>query len=239
MISVNNLSVWFGGEPLFDHVTFLINDKDKIGLVGRNGAGKSTLLKIIKGIQKPSEGEVVIPDGFTVGYLPQEMETGSQRSVFDEAVTAFDEVLHLKTEIDRMEEDLRVRTDFESRSYHQLMKRHHEAYERYSMIGGSTVHVDVEKTLLGLGFDISDFTRPLREFSSGWQMRVEIAKILLRKPDLILLDEPTNHLDIESIQWLEEFLVYVQGGGGPGIARPGVPGQCDQTDHRDHPGQDL
>jgi ATP-binding cassette subfamily F protein 3 len=211
MISVNNLSVWFGGEPLFDHVTFLINEKDKIGLVGRNGAGKSTLLKIIKGIQKPSEGEVVIPDGFTVGYLPQEMETGSARSVFDEAVTAFDEVLHLKTEIDRMEEDLRVRTDYESRSYHQLMKRHHEAYERYSLIGGSTVHVDVEKTLLGLGFDISDFTRPLGEFSSGWQMRVEIAKILLRKPDLILLDEPTNHLDIESIQWLEEFLISYKG----------------------------
>ncbi len=211
MISVNNLSVQFGGIPLFDHVSFFIQDKDRIGLVGKNGAGKSTLLKILKGLQKPDEGSVVVPEGQTIGYLPQEMETKSGRTVYDEALTAFDEVQHLEAEIRRLDEEIHSRTDFDSKSYHSLIKKHHDAYERYSIIGGQAVHVDVERTLTGLGFDREDFARPMREFSSGWQMRVEIAKILLRSPDLILLDEPTNHLDIESIQWLEVFLSSYKG----------------------------
>jgi ATP-binding cassette, subfamily F, member 3 len=211
MISVNNLSVHFGGTALFDHVSFIINDKDRIGLVGKNGAGKSTLLKIIKNIQLPDEGDVVTPDGFRIGYLPQEFFTKSTKSVFDEAMTAFDEVITLQSEIRRMESDLHQRTDFESKSYHDLIKKHHESYERFAIIGGQAVHVNVEKTLRGLGFEDSDFTRQLNQFSSGWQMRVELAKILLQQPDLILLDEPTNHLDIESIQWLEEYLVTYRG----------------------------
>jgi ATP-binding cassette subfamily F protein 3 len=211
MISVNNLSVQFGGDPLFDHVSFFIQDKDRIGLVGKNGAGKSTLLRIIKGAQKADEGDVVVPEGQTIGYLPQEMETRSTKTVLAEALTAFEEVQTLESEIKKMDEEIHRRTDFESKSYHTLIKRHHDAYERFSIIGGQSVHVDVEKTLAGLGFEREDLERPLNQFSSGWQMRVEIAKILLKKPDLVLLDEPTNHLDIESIQWLEEFLSAYKG----------------------------
>ena len=211
MISVNNLSVQFGGVPLFDHVSFFIQDKDRIGLVGKNGAGKSTLLRIIKGTQKADEGDVVVPEGQTIGYLPQEMETRSTRTVLAEALTAFEEVQTLESEIRTMDEEIHRRTDFDSKSYHNLIKRHHDAYERFALIGGQSVHVDVEKTLAGLGFEREDLERPLNQFSSGWQMRVEIAKILLRKPDLVLLDEPTNHLDIESIQWLEEFLSAYKG----------------------------
>jgi ATP-binding cassette, subfamily F, member 3 len=211
MISVNNLSVQFGGVPLFDHISFFIQDKDRIGLVGKNGAGKSTLLKIIKGLQKADEGDVVVPDGHTIGYLPQEMETKSPRTVFEEAMTAFEEVQELEAAIGKMDAEIHERTDFDSKSYHALIKRHHDAYERYSIVGGQSVHVDVEKTITGLGFERTDFDRPMSQFSSGWQMRVEIAKILLRKPDLILFDEPTNHLDIESIQWLEEFLSQYRG----------------------------
>ncbi len=211
MFSVNNLSVQFGGETLFDHVSFIINDKDRIGLVGKNGAGKSTLLKIIDGKQKPDEGGVIIPEDETVGYLPQEMESHSEKTVFEEARTAFEEIETLRKRIETLEKELGFRTDFESTDYQKLLKNHHSAYERFHLFGGQSVHVDIEKTLTGLGFDTTDFTRPLKRFSSGWQMRVEIAKLLLRKPNLVLLDEPTNHLDIEAIQWLEEVLVTYAG----------------------------
>jgi ATP-binding cassette, subfamily F, member 3 len=211
MYSVNNLSVQFGGESLFDHVSFIINDKDRIGLVGKNGAGKSTLLKIIDGKQKPDEGGVIIPEDETVGYLPQEMESHSEKTVFEETRTAFEEIETLRTRIETLEKELSFRTDFESTDYQKLLRNHHSAYERFHMFGGQSVHVDIEKTLTGLGFETTDFTRPLKRFSSGWQMRVEIAKLLLRKPNLMLLDEPTNHLDIEAIQWLEEVLVTYPG----------------------------
>jgi len=211
MVSVSNISIQFGGEPLFDHVSFIINDKDRIGLTGKNGAGKSTLLKIIKGIQGAGEGEVVIPEGQTIGYLPQEMEIKSRQSVIAEASMAFSEVIEMENRIKMLEQEIRSRKDFESGEYHALLKQQSDIYERYHIIGGSSIHADVERVLTGLGFSREDFNRSMSEFSSGWQMRVEIAKILLRRPDLILLDEPTNHLDIEAIQWLETFLVQYRG----------------------------
>ena len=211
MISVQNLSVQFGGEPLFDHISFIINEKDRIGLVGRNGAGKSTLLRIIDNRQKPDEGSVVIPEGCTIGYLEQEMILKSDRTVYGEAKSAFREVESLLGKIDKMEQELKEGTDFDSIGYQKIIKRHHDAYERFQLIGGHSVEADIEKTLNGLGFRNPDFDRPLAQFSSGWQMRVEIAKLLLQQPSLIMLDEPTNHLDIESIQWLEEFLISYPG----------------------------
>ncbi len=211
MISINNLSIQFGGESLFDHISFIINDKDRIGLVGKNGAGKSTLLKIIKGIQRADEGEVILPDGHSVGYLPQEMDTHGAGSVMEEAMNAFTEVVHLEGKIAGYEKEISDRTDYESDSYHKLIRKHSEALERYHLIGGQAVHVNIEKVLSGLGFEREEFDRKLSTFSSGWQMRVEIAKILLQQHDVILLDEPTNHLDIDSIQWLEEFLVTFKG----------------------------
>ena len=211
MISVNNLSVQFGGETLFDCISFIINEKDRIGLVGRNGAGKSTLLKIIDNRHQPDEGDVVIPERCTIGYLEQEMELRSDRNVYGETKSAFREVESLLGKIGKMEHELKERSDFSSNEYQKLMKRHHDAYERFQLIGGHSVEADIGKTLLGLGFRNSDFIRPLAQFSSGWQMRVELAKILLLKPSLIMLDEPTNHLDIESIQWLEAFLINYPG----------------------------
>ncbi len=211
MISINNLSIQFGGESLFDHISFIINDKDRIGLVGKNGAGKSTLLKIIKGLQRADEGEVIFPDGYSVGYLPQEMDMHSTGSVMEEAMNAFTEVVHLEQRIAGFEKQIGERTDYESESYHKLIRKHSESLERYHLIGGQAVHVNIEKVLSGLGFEREEFDRKLSTFSSGWQMRVEIAKILLQQHDVILLDEPTNHLDIDSIQWLEEFLGNFKG----------------------------
>lgn len=207
MISVNNLSIHFTGTDLFSSVSFLVNDKDRIGLVGKNGSGKTTLLNIISGGITPQEGEVVIPSNTSIGYLRQEMETNSRKSIFDEALTAFDETLKLEKKIAKLNKEIAERTDYESRAYNQLIHQLTEANERFQIIGGQSMQGETEKVLAGLGFKRSDFQRPVSEFSSGWQMRIELAKILLKKPDVILLDEPTNHLDIESIQWLEEFLI--------------------------------
>ncbi|HTX88734.1 MAG TPA: ABC-F family ATP-binding cassette domain-containing protein, partial [Bacteroidales bacterium] len=191
--------------------SFNINDRDRIGLTGKNGAGKSTLLRILKGIQVQDEGEIVVPDGNTIGYLPQEMRPDSLLTVFGETLTAFSEILGLQDKISFLEKEIADRTDFDSPGYHRLLREHADTLERFHLMEGQSIHVNVEKVLTGLGFEPSDFHRPLREFSSGWQMRVELAKILLYQPDLVLLDEPTNHLDIESIQWLEEFLSRYKG----------------------------
>lgn len=206
MFSVNNLSVQFNGEYLFEDVSFLINKRDRIGLVGKNGAGKTTMMRIITGQMEPESGRVVLPSSGTVGYLPQEMKLRSTKSVLDETFAAFSEANELEKLIDKLTLDIANREDYESDSYHKLAERLAEANERFAIIGGSTQQARAEKVLLGLGFEHKDFKRSMSEFSGGWQMRVELAKILLRNPDLLLLDEPTNHLDIESIQWLEGFL---------------------------------
>ncbi len=207
MISVNNLSIHFTGTDLFSSASFLINDKDRIGLVGKNGSGKTTLLNIISKNLTPQQGEVIVPSETTIGYLKQEMEMSSRKNIFDEALTAFSETLKLEKKIKHLNDEIAERTDYESKEYEKLIQKLTEANERFQIIGGQSMEGETEKVLSGLGFTRSDFHRPVSEFSSGWQMRVELAKILLQKPDVILLDEPTNHLDIESIQWLEEFLI--------------------------------
>lgn len=206
MISVDQLTVEFGGFKLFDQISFLINPKDRVGLVGKNGAGKSTLLKVFMGIQPPAKGTVAVPGDIWLGYLPQNMICRDERTVFEEAREAFSEVLKLDSKIKKINQQLADRTDYESKEYLDLIHDLTEATERYQMLGGDSIEASIEQTLTGLGFKRSDFMRPTSEFSGGWRMRIELAKILLQKPDVLLLDEPTNHLDIEAIQWFEDFL---------------------------------
>ncbi len=207
MITVNNLSIAFSGITLFDNVSFVVADKDRIGLVGKNGAGKSTLLKILSKIQEPQSGTIIIPESQTIGYLPQEMFPSSSMSIMEETLTAFEEAKELEKKIDKLNKLISERTDYESSEYERLLNLQFEANERLVLIDAANSDAEAEKVLLGLGFSRNDFNRKVSEFSSGWQMRVELAKILLKKPDIILLDEPTNHLDIESIGWLENFLI--------------------------------
>ena len=206
MISIDNLKVEFGVKPLFDNMSFVINDKDRIALVGKNGAGKSTMLKIICGLQKPTSGNVAIPNDTTIGYLPQVMNLQDDTTVREETQKAFADISHMKERVDRLNAELAERTDYESESYMELVQKFTAEHERYMMMGAENYEAEIERTLTGLGFVRSDFDRPTSEFSGGWRMRIELAKILLRRPDVLLLDEPTNHLDIERIQWLERFL---------------------------------
>jgi len=207
MITVNDISVQFGGTTLFSDVSFAINENDKIALMGKNGAGKSTLLKIIAGQSKPSTGSISTPKDAVVAYLPQHLLTQDGSTVMEEASKAFGEIFSMKAEIDEINEQLTVRTDYESDAYMKLIERVSDLSEKYYAIEEVNYEAEVEKILVGLGFEREDFGRQTSEFSGGWRMRIELAKILLQKPDLILLDEPTNHMDIESIQWLEEFLI--------------------------------
>ena len=206
MVSVNNLGVEFSARPLFGDVSFVINKSDRIALVGKNGAGKSTLLKILAGLQSPSTGSVSVPNGISVGYLPQEMHTSDDTSLLCEVRKAFSGRLARQAELDRLNAGLAARTDYESEEYAALIDKISDLSERIVMDSSDSMEAEIERTLIGLGFTRQDFDRPTSEFSGGWRMRVELAKLLLRRPDLLLLDEPTNHLDIESIQWLEQFL---------------------------------
>lgn len=206
MISIQNLSIHFTGRDLFTDINFMIREKDRIGLVGKNGAGKTTLIKIIAGLEQPSHGNVVMSDDVTVGYLPQEKNIHSTKTVLDETMTAFDEYHQIEKRLAQLQEELSERTDYESVGYQKLCEKMSTLNERLTLIGGHSIEGEAERILVGLGFDHDDMYRAMNEFSNGWQMRVELAKILLRKPNLLLLDEPTNHLDIESIQWLEGYL---------------------------------
>lgn len=207
MITVNDLSVQFGGTTLFSDVSFAINENDKIALMGKNGAGKSTLLKIIAGVNKPSSGNISVPKDAVVAYLPQHLLTKDNATVLEETSKAFADIFKMKAEIDKINEQLTIRTDYESDAYMKLIEDVSTLSEKYYAVEEINFEAEVEKVLKGLGFEREDFNRPTSEFSGGWRMRIELAKILLKKPDLILLDEPTNHIDIESIQWLEDFLV--------------------------------
>lgn len=207
MISIENLSVEFSARPLFKNVSFVVNDRDRIALVGKNGAGKSTMLKILCGLQQPTSGIVAVPNDVTVGYLPQVMKLQDDTTVREETRKAFSEQTQLHAALEAMQKEMVERTDYESEAYAQLVERFTQENERYLLLGGDNYEAEIERTLTGLGFSREDFERPTKEFSGGWRMRIELAKILLRKPKVLLLDEPTNHLDIESIQWLEQFLV--------------------------------
>lgn len=206
MVSVEGLKVEFSARPLFHDVSFVINDRDRIALVGKNGAGKSTLLKILCGMQQPTEGVVSVPNDTTIGYLPQVMRLQDNTTVREETRKAFAETLRLKNKVEQLANEMTERTDCESLEYLDLVDKYTQEHDRYLMMGGDSYEADMERTLSGLGFLRTDFDRPTSEFSGGWRMRIELAKILLQKPDVLLLDEPTNHLDIESIQWLEQFL---------------------------------
>ncbi|MBN2812670.1 MAG: ABC-F family ATP-binding cassette domain-containing protein [Bacteroidales bacterium] len=211
MISVDQLSVSFGGTFLFSNISFVVNSRDKIGLVGRNGAGKTTLLKVFMGMQPPDEGRVMVPAGIRLGYLPQQMVIIDDKTLIEEAGSAFDEILLLENEVKELTHQVTVRTDYESAEYSDLLEQLSEKTERFHMLEGSNRSQKIEQVLTGLGFTRNDFNRHTREFSGGWRMRIELAKILLKSPDVVLLDEPTNHLDIDSIQWLEEFLHQYHG----------------------------
>ena len=206
MISVENLKIEFNATPLFEDVSYVINKKDRIALVGKNGAGKSTMLKMLAGLQAPTEGIIAVPRECTVGYLPQVMKLADSRTVLQEAELAFEHIFEMQADIERMNQELAERTDYDSPEYQKLIDRFTHENERFLMMGGTNYRAELERTLQGLGFSRADFDRPTSEFSGGWRMRIELAKLLLRRPDVLLLDEPTNHLDIESIQWLEQFL---------------------------------
>ena len=206
MISVEGLTVEFGGFTLFDDISFVVNKKDRIALVGKNGAGKSTMLKIFAGQQSPTSGSISIPKEVTIGYLPQQMQLVDHHTVREEAELAFAHIHEMTAEIERLNNQLAERTDYESESYQKLIDRMTYLTEHFQMMGGNNYQAELERTLIGLGFQRSDFDRPTAEFSGGWRMRIELAKLLLQQPDVLLLDEPTNHLDIESIQWLENFI---------------------------------
>jgi ATP-binding cassette subfamily F protein 3 len=206
MVSVDQLKVEFGVTPLFQDVSFVINPRDRIALVGKNGAGKSTMLKILAGQQQPTSGTVSVPREVTIGYLPQVMVLSDERTVLQEAERAFEHIFDMQAELEQLNNQLAERTDYDSPDYHKLIDRFTHQNERFLMMGGTNYHAEMERTLVGLGFSRDDFQRPTSEFSGGWRMRIELAKLLLRRPDVLLLDEPTNHLDIESIQWLENFL---------------------------------
>lgn len=206
MLSIDNIRVDFGGTNLFHDISFIINKRNRIALVGKNGAGKSTLLKIIAGQQQPTAGTVSRPKGFTVGYLPQVMTHTDGRTVYQEAELAFSHIHEMEEELERMNSELSLRSDYESEDYHRLIEEYTHLNEQYTIMGGSHYEAEIERALTGLGFARTDFARPTNEFSGGWRMRIELAKLLLQHPDILLLDEPTNHLDIESIQWLEQFL---------------------------------
>ncbi|PMC22801.1 glycosyl transferase family 2 [Hoylesella buccalis] len=206
MVSVEGLKVEFGVKPLFRDVSFVINERDRIALVGKNGVGKSTLLKILNGQQKPTAGVVSVPNDTTIGYLPQVMKIADDTTVKEETRKAFSDSMRMKEHLEHMQNELGNRTDYESASYMELVEKFTQEHDRYLMMGGENYEAEMERTLTGLGFTQADFDRPTSEFSGGWRMRIELAKILLRRPDVLLLDEPTNHLDIESIQWLEQFL---------------------------------
>ncbi|MBR4070543.1 MAG: ABC-F family ATP-binding cassette domain-containing protein, partial [Bacteroidaceae bacterium] len=206
MISIEGLTVEFGGNPLFDNITYVVNKRDRIALVGKNGAGKTTMLKIIAGLQAPSSGSVNRPRDLSIGYLPQQMQLSDTRTVMQEAEQAFAHIFEMQKRVDSMNEELASRTDYESEEYQELIERVSTATEQLALAGSNNYQAEIERTLMGLGFVRSDFDRPTAEFSGGWRMRIELAKLLLQRHDVLLLDEPTNHLDIESIQWLETFL---------------------------------
>jgi len=211
MISVNGVTVSFGGYDLFDNISFLINPKDRIGLAGKNGAGKTTLLKVLSGNQNPTKGEISMPKSCKIGYLPQDMIHQHGRTVFEETESAFEEIQTLEARIIVINHEMETRTDYESKEYSQLIEEQTDVYTRLDMLGAGNVHEEIEKILKGLGFGRKDFDRQTAEFSGGWRMRIELAKLLLQKPDILLLDEPTNHLDIEAIMWLEEFMETYSG----------------------------
>ena len=211
MISLDNLTVSYGGWTLFDNISFLINPKDRIGLVGKNGAGKTTLLRIITGEQQPTSGAVTINGECTIGYLPQTMRVADTTTLVEETAKAFDEVLRLEAEIESLTREIAERTDYESSEYEQLLHRLNDAQDHYHILGGETRDADIEKTLLGLGFKRSDFGRATSEFSGGWRMRIELAKLLLRRPSIFLLDEPTNHLDMKTKDILKQALLDFDG----------------------------